>query len=156
MTARFELYYRPVHPHYAKEGRNTFSERMQIKREKPVETGERPLSRDYVLGRKPLYNCGGGFLRLCLDMIPHTSWAKGGRGRGLNLASVCKSPSWQTAGHLHKLIDNDALEVEAFPSDSFLLSGPSSGRQERGIDLSNSGRSRAPRVIFMGGNSQFS
>lgn len=60
-----------------------------------------------------------------------------GEGGGLNLASVCKSPSWQTARHLHKLTDNDALEVEAFPLDSFLPSGSSNGREERGIDLEN-------------------
>jgi len=74
MTARFELYYRPVHPHYAKEGRNTFSERSDANKSRKSGRKEgATLSRDYDLGRKPLYNCGGSFLRLCLDMIPHRS-----------------------------------------------------------------------------------
>ena len=39
-------------------------------------------------------------LRLCPDMIPYRSPGPG----------LCKSP-WQTARHLHKLADKDALEV---------------------------------------------
>lgn len=75
-------------------------------------------------------------------------------GEGLNLASVCKSPSWQTARHLHKLTDNDALEVEAFPSDSFLSSGPSNEKRRAKNRSLRRGRSRSGGD-FTGGSSQF-
>lgn len=61
MTARFELYYRPVHPHYAKEGRNTFSEyaRMQIKQEKANENGGAPPHVTTVYGENHCITAAG-------------------------------------------------------------------------------------------------